>query len=67
MMRKYSNTGKPPRDGSVEIRVEWANGLESRFTYRAEQLNFALRDHPYDIAKFWRVDGKDKYQSEARV
>jgi len=49
------------------IKVEFANGWESTHAYRVDQLNFALRDHPFDIAKYWRIDGKDNDQTEEKA
>ena len=62
-MRKYINRGFPPKDPNVELGIEWANGRESRHTFRAEQLDFRIRGQDFDVAKFWRVDGKFEDES----
>ena len=56
---KHRNRGKPPRDRTVKLGIEWANGMTAKHEYTAGQLVWELRGQEFDIAYFWRTDGKE--------
>jgi hypothetical protein len=55
---EHANRGKPPRDASIPLGIRWANGMTAKHTYTAGQLVWEIRGWEYDIATYWRVDGK---------
>lgn len=54
-MTRYPNRGKPPRDKSVKLGIEWANGRESPHQYTAGQLIWDRRGWDFDIGFFWKA------------
>lgn len=49
--------GKPPRDKTVKLLIEWANGQPARHQYTADQLRWSLTGHDYDIGRFAKMEG----------
>lgn len=62
--RRWPNKGYPPRDPTVPLGIEWANGTISRHTFTAHQLVWRLRGDAHDIAYFWRTNGADDVEGE---
>lgn len=53
--KSYPNTGKPPRDKTIRLGIEFANGRTALHEYTAAQLRWTLTDDGWDIAKYWRA------------
>lgn len=56
-MTWHINKGRPPRDKTVKLAIEWACGVVSRHTYTAGQLVWDLRGWDYDIGRFAKMEG----------
>jgi hypothetical protein len=41
--------GRKPRTGDKLLKVQWANGDVSRWTFTASQLRFSQTGHPFDV------------------
>jgi|GEM_PF-5427826 len=52
---RHRNRGTSPRDKSVKLGVQWANGVESKHNFTSDQLRWTLTGSPFDIAWFWRA------------
>lgn len=57
---RHPNKGKPPRDQTIPLGIRWSNGMTSRHTFTADQLRWTITGEPFDVAEFWRADGKGK-------
>jgi hypothetical protein len=55
-MTWHATNGKRPRTGEKPLRVKFANGQESRWTYTARQLVFDQRGWDFDVVAVARAD-----------
>lgn len=64
--RRIRNTGNGPRDKSIPVGVEYANGMTAKQSLPGENWRWSITGHPFDIAWYWRTDGKGEEQTEER-
>jgi hypothetical protein len=55
--RRYRNTGKPPRDKSIVIQVQYGNDVISEPHPAGWWAGWDHLDGPWSIKMFWRADG----------
>jgi len=53
----HVNRGKSPRDQTVMLMIEWANGHLARHNYTAGQLRWSLTNSPFDIGRYAKKEG----------
>ena len=56
--RRFKNPGHMPSKGrwaDTPIRVQWANGRESKHSYVPRQLEWERRGWDFDIDLFWKA------------
>jgi len=51
----HPNTGHRPDTGEKPLRVQWADGTTSKYTYSAKQLDWRIKDKILAIA-FWKEE-----------
>jgi hypothetical protein len=55
-MTWHINKGRPPRDKSALLAIEWAQGWVSKWHFTANQLRWDLTGSPFDIGRYGKVD-----------
>jgi len=65
-VRRYPNRGHAPHDHSIPLGIEFAGGHIARHPYTADKLRWSITGSEFDIAFYWRLDGKDEEQGQER-